>query len=56
MSLVSREELAHRGMNRSFTLMLVKAEHMEIDADGIVVVVAGGFTRSLLTDSMFSVQ
>lgn len=41
MSLVSKEELAQRGMNRSFILMPMKAEHKEIDVGEIVDVVAG---------------
>lgn len=45
MSLLSKEVLAQRGMNRSFMLMLVNAERMEIDVDEIVDAVAGDFCK-----------
>lgn len=42
-------------MNRSFILMLVRAEHMEIVVNELVDVVAGDFASSFLIDSIFSV-
>lgn len=42
-------------MNRSFVLMLVKAEHKEIDVDGMVDAI-GDFANSLFTDLVFSVR
>ena len=42
-------------INRSFILMLVKAEHKEIDVDGMGDAI-GDFANSLFTDLVFSVR
>lgn len=42
-------------MNRSFILMLVRAEHKGIGVDGMVDAI-GDFANSLFTDLVFSVR
>lgn len=49
-SLVSNEELAQKGVNRSSTLTLVRVEYMGINVCVMVDMVAGGFASSLFTD------
>lgn len=55
-SLVPKDELAQRRMNRSFALMLGRAEYMGVDGGEMRDVVAVDFASSLLTNLVFSMK